>query len=103
MLAQERAAVSSVTDPRTAWDVHVADSLTGLEVPELAAAGRIADLGAGAGFPGIPLAVALPEAQVDLIESVRRKCDFMRRALDEARIENAEVVCSRSEDWATEE
>ena len=100
LLAHERASVSSVTDPRSAWDTHVADSLTGLEVTELAEAGRIADLGAGAGFPGIPLAVALPRARVDLIEAVGRKCAFMQRALDEAEIENASVVCSRSEEWA---
>ena len=103
LLAEERAAVSSVTDPRVAWDVHVADSLSGLEVPDLASAGRVADLGAGAGFPGIALAAALPEARIDLIESVRRKCDFMRRALAEAAIANASVVCMRSEEWASGE
>lgn len=103
LLAEERASVSSVTDPALAWDVHVADSLTGLEVPELRAAARVADLGAGAGFPGIALAAALPAARVDLIESVGRKCDFMRRALAEAGIGNAEVICSRSEEWAAGE
>ena len=82
MLASERASVSSVTEPRLAWDVHVADSLSGLEVPELRSAGRIADIGSGAGFPGLALAAALPEARVSLIESVRRKCEFMRRALE---------------------
>jgi 16S rRNA (guanine527-N7)-methyltransferase len=99
LLAEERASVSSVVDDR-AWKVHVADSLTGLEVLELSSAGRIADVGAGAGFPGLALAVALPEAQVDLIESVGRKCLFMRRAVEEAHIANATVLNSRSEDWA---
>jgi 16S rRNA (guanine527-N7)-methyltransferase len=100
LLAVERASVSSVVDDR-AWQVHIADSLTGLEVPELTAAGRIADIGAGAGFPGLALAVALPDAQIDLIESVGRKCDFMRRAMEAARIANASVLNSRSEDWAS--
>jgi 16S rRNA (guanine527-N7)-methyltransferase len=99
LLAEERASVSSVVDER-AWRVHVADSLTGLEVPELASARRIADVGAGAGFPGLALAVALPGAQIDLIESVTRKCVFMRRAIDEANIPNATVLDTRSEDWA---
>ncbi|HET6570108.1 MAG TPA: 16S rRNA (guanine(527)-N(7))-methyltransferase RsmG [Solirubrobacterales bacterium] len=102
LLATERASVSSVVDER-AWQVHVADSLTGLEVPELRAARRIADVGAGAGFPGLALAVAVPEAHVDLIESVGRKCEFMRRAIDAAGILNATVLNTRSEDWAAAE
>jgi 16S rRNA (guanine527-N7)-methyltransferase len=101
LLAEERASVSSVVD-RRAWKVHVEDSLTGLEVPELRDAGRIADVGAGAGFPGLVLAVALPDTQVDLIESVGRKCDFMRRAIEAGGIANAAVVNLRSEEWAGE-
>jgi 16S rRNA (guanine527-N7)-methyltransferase len=99
LLAQERASVSSVVDKR-AWRVHVGDSLTGLEVGELRAAGRIGDVGAGAGFPGLALAVALPDAHVDLIESVSRKCEFMRRAIAAAGIANAAVLDTRSEEWA---
>jgi 16S rRNA (guanine527-N7)-methyltransferase len=99
LLAEERASVSSVVDDR-AWKVHVADSLTGLEVVELSTAQRIADVGAGAGFPGLALAVALANAQVDLIESIGRKCAFMRQAIDVAKIPNATVLNTRSEDWA---
>jgi 16S rRNA (guanine527-N7)-methyltransferase len=99
LLTEERASVSSVVDER-AWRVHVLDSLTGLEVSDLRAAARIADVGAGAGFPGLALAVALPQAQVDLIESVSRKCEFMRRAAEAAGIANATVRNTRSEDWA---
>jgi 16S rRNA (guanine527-N7)-methyltransferase len=99
LLAEERASVSSVVDER-AWKVHIADSLTGLQVPELREANRIADVGAGAGFPGLALAVALPDSQVDLIESITRKCDFMRRAIDAAEIPNATVLNLRSEDLA---
>jgi 16S rRNA (guanine527-N7)-methyltransferase len=99
LLAQERASVSSVVDER-AWQVHVADSLTGLEVEELRSAERVADIGSGAGFPGLALAVALPDAEVDLIESVTRKCEFMRRAIAAAGIANATVLDTRSEEWA---
>lgn len=99
LLAEERASVSSVVDQR-AWQVHVVDSLTGLEVPELRGARRIADLGAGAGFPGLVLAVALPEARVDLVESVSRKCEFMRQAIAAAGIANATVLNERSESLA---
>jgi 16S rRNA (guanine527-N7)-methyltransferase len=99
LLAEERASVSSVVDER-AWRVHVEDSLTGLDIDELRGARRIADVGSGAGFPGLVLAVALPGAKVDLIESVGRKCDFIRGAIEAARISNATVHNLRSEDWA---
>jgi len=99
LLAEERASVSSVVDQR-AWKVHVEDSLTGLEVPELRSARRIADVGAGAGFPGLVLAVALPEAEIDLIESVSRKTAFITRAAEAAGIPNAIAVTARAEDVA---
>lgn len=98
LLAAERASVSSVTDPARAWRVHVADSLTGLDVEDLASAAAIADIGSGAGFPGLPLAVALPAARVDLIESVGRKCEFLERAIAAAGAANARVLDLRSEE-----
>lgn len=99
LLAEERASVSSVVDQR-AWKVHVEDSLTGLDVPELREATRIADVGAGAGFPGLVLAVALPEAHVDLIESIGRKTSFITRAAEAATISNATAITARAEDVA---
>jgi len=103
LLRDERGSVSSVREPERAWRVHVEDSLAGLEVEELCEARRIADVGSGAGFPGFVLAVALPQAEVDLIESVSRKCDFMRRAIEESGIANASVVCVRAEEVAAGE
>jgi 16S rRNA (guanine527-N7)-methyltransferase len=103
LLARERASVSSVTDPASAWRVHVADSLTGLAANPLREAQAIADIGSGAGFPGLVLAVALPSSQVDLIESVGRKCEFIQRAIDAAGIPNATVVNARSEEVASGE
>jgi 16S rRNA (guanine527-N7)-methyltransferase len=101
LLAVERASVSSVTDPERAWRVHVDDSLSGLVVAPLAGAERIADIGSGAGFPGLPLAVALRRtAELDLIESVGRKCDFIRRAAGSAGIANVKVLQARSEELA---
>jgi 16S rRNA (guanine527-N7)-methyltransferase len=98
LLARDRASLSSVTDRDEAWRVHVDDSLSGLELVGTPA--RIADVGAGAGFPGLVLAAALPDARVDLIESVGRKCEFIERAIAAAGLANARVVCERSEIWA---
>ena len=100
LLAADDDAPSSVREPARARDAHVADSLSGLAAPELRSAGRIADLGAGAGFPGLVLAAALPAAKVDAIESVSRKCEYLRRAIAAAGLANAAVVCERSEEWA---
>jgi 16S rRNA (guanine527-N7)-methyltransferase len=103
LLAEERASVSSVTEPGRAWKVHVEDSLTGLEVEGLREADEIADVGSGAGFPGLALAAALPRASVSLVESVGRKCEFIRRAARAAGISNIEVVNLRSEELAAGE
>jgi 16S rRNA (guanine527-N7)-methyltransferase len=99
MLREDPASLSSITDER-AWQVHVVDSLTGLEVPEMRRAGRVADIGAGAGFPGLVLAVALPSAELDLIESVGRKTGFIERAAAAAGISNARALNMRSEEVA---
>ena len=99
LLGRERAP-TAVRDLARAWRVHVADSLTGLEVDGLRESRWIADVGAGAGFPGLPLAVALPDSRVDLIESTQRKCEFIRMAIERARIANGRVVCERAETWA---
>jgi 16S rRNA (guanine527-N7)-methyltransferase len=99
-LASDELAPTSVRDRADAARLHVADSLVALGLKQLRHARRIADLGSGAGFPGLALAVALPEATVTLIESQRRKCDFLARASQAAAVENVEIVCARAEEWA---
>jgi 16S rRNA (guanine527-N7)-methyltransferase len=78
----------------------VADSLSGLEVSELSSARRIADMGSGAGFPGLVLAIALARAQVDLIESVGRKTAVIDRLIQAAELTNARSITARVEDYA---
>jgi 16S rRNA (guanine527-N7)-methyltransferase len=98
-LAAEPDPHTSVSEPDEAMRVHVDDSLSGLEVPELRAARSIADIGAGAGFPGLVLAIALPRARVDLVESTGRKAALIGRLAQAAQIENARAVTARAEDW----
>jgi len=73
----------------------VADSLSGLEVPELRSAPRIADLGSGAGFPGLPLATVVPE--VDLVESTARKCEVIQRLASAAGLNGVRALPKRVE------
>lgn len=98
-LLAEEGAPTAVHDPVRVADVHIADALVALELPELAVAGRIADLGAGAGLPGLVLAVALPAAELVLVESGARKCEFIAHAIEELALDNARVVCARAEAW----
>ena len=76
----------------------MADSLSGLEVPELRRARRIADIGAGAGFPGLVLAVALPQAKVDLVESAGRKTAVVDRLIQAGDTSNARSITTRAEE-----
>jgi 16S rRNA (guanine527-N7)-methyltransferase len=99
-LAAEPDPHTTVSDPEAALEVHVADSLSGLEIPELSSARRIADIGAGAGFPGLVLAIALPRAEVDLIESASRKAAVIDRLIQAAELSNARSVTARAEDFA---
>jgi len=103
LVRDDPTAPTTVTDPAEGVAVHIADSLDGLAVPAVREARRIADLGTGAGFPGIPLAVALPDAHVHLVESLSRKCAFLERALEAAEVSNATVACARAETWAERE
>ena len=99
LLRDDPAAPTTVRDPAEAVDVHVADSLIALELEVVRTARRVADVGAGAGFPGLPLAVALPGAQISLVESASRKCAFLERGIAAAGALNAEVACVRVEEW----
>jgi 16S rRNA (guanine527-N7)-methyltransferase len=98
-LKNDAYAPTTVIDAHEAVNVHLADSLAALEIAAVREARRIADIGSGAGFPGLALAVALPSAEVNLVESQRRKCEFLKRVCLAAGVENARVVPARAEEW----
>jgi 16S rRNA (guanine527-N7)-methyltransferase len=101
LLANDPDAPTSVTAPSEAVDIHIADSLSVLSIladrPPPAA---IVDIGSGAGFPGLPLAVVFGESQVDLVESTSRKSRFIDRAAALLELDRARAVPVRAEDWA---
>ena len=100
MQAEDPTAPTTVSDPAEAVDRHVADSLVALDMPAVRDARRIADLGAGAGWPGLALAAALPDARVSLVDAAIRHCRYLERAVAAGRLANAEVVHARAEEWA---
>ena len=75
--------------------VHVDESMAALDVVT-SFEGPIVDVGSGGGAPGIPLAAALPDREVTLLEATRRKCDFLDRWT--AELPNLSVVCGRAEE-----
>ena len=99
-LAAEDDPHTTISDPAAAVDQHIADSLSALEVEAVREAHSLVDIGAGAGFPGLALAIALPEARVDLVESARRKCAVIERLALAASLTNARALPVRAEEWA---
>lgn len=91
--------LTSLRDPAEVRRVHLDDALRARELVA-GHAGTIVDVGSGGGSPGIPLAHALPDREVVLLEAARRKCDFLERWAPA----NARVVWGRAEeqqtDWA---
>jgi 16S rRNA (guanine527-N7)-methyltransferase len=89
--------LTRITDRAAAEVQHIGDSLTLL--PYLPAGPIVlADVGSGGGVPGIPLAIARPDAQVLLIESTKKKAVFLERAATELGLSNVRVTGERAED-----
>ena len=103
LLGWRRANVTGLTDPVAVVDTLIGDSLALLAVPQLQEReqGAWLDLGAGAGIPGIPLAVALPGVRITLLDAVAKKCAFLEEAVQASGLTGrAQVVCARSERYA---
>jgi 16S rRNA (guanine527-N7)-methyltransferase len=77
--------------------LHVLDSLSLL--PHLGEAKRVVDVGTGAGFPGIPLAIARPEVSFTLLDSSHKKCSFLEQVRTELKLSNVSVACERVEQY----
>ena len=87
--------LTAIRDPRQMVTLHLLDSLA--MQPFLAGIDTLADLGTGPGLPGIPLALALPDLRVTLVESNGKKARFLREAVRALRLDNARVAESRAE------
>jgi 16S rRNA (guanine527-N7)-methyltransferase len=96
----ETPGLTSLRDLDEARRVLLEDSLRGAEVVR-GFEGPIVDVGSGGGAPGIPLAAALPDREMTLLETERRKVEFLRRW--EAELPNVRVVWGRAEDQETDQ
>ncbi|MCG6982811.1 MAG: 16S rRNA (guanine(527)-N(7))-methyltransferase RsmG [Deltaproteobacteria bacterium] len=87
--------LTSIRDPEDIIIKHFVDSLTPL--PYLELSGEILDIGPGAGFPSLPLKIAAPELQVQLVEANRKKVSFLKHLIRTLKLESVTVLHSRFE------
>lgn len=93
--------LTAITDFESALSRHIVDSLTAVRMVSAAPPGRMADLGSGAGFPGIPIAIACARS-VTLVESVKKKAAFLENVLRELELDG-DVAARRSEELSLEQ
>jgi 16S rRNA (guanine527-N7)-methyltransferase len=96
----QRLNLTRITEPRKAARLHYAESLFGASF--ISGERTLLDIGSGAGFPAIPLAVARPDVQVTALDANQKKSLFLKEAKDELGLDNLKVITSRLEDidWA---
>lgn len=93
-----RVNLTAVTDPAEIDIKHFLDSLTCLLAMGERPAGRVVDVGTGAGFPGLPLKIVSPQLRLTLVEATGRKLDFCRHVMEGLGLEGVELVHARAED-----
>ena len=101
---RERAGLTAVTDPEPVQRRHFGESLALLSALRVAgilteaAPASVADLGTGAGFPGLPMRIAEPALRLTLIESHARRCRFLEAVVEALALDDVRVVQARAEE-----
>ncbi|MCJ7519101.1 MAG: 16S rRNA (guanine(527)-N(7))-methyltransferase RsmG [Anaerolineaceae bacterium] len=94
----EKINLTAITDLEGIYIKHFLDSLTCLRVIQNREAFSLIDIGTGAGFPGIPLKIILPDMQLTLVESSKKKAEFCKVVVNALNLSDTTVVSSRVED-----
>ena len=92
--------LTAITQPDQVAKLHLLDSLTVLTAADLRGK-KIIDVGCGAGFPGVPLAIACPEAQITLLDSLGKRMNWLEEILPQLGV-RAQCVTARAEEAAAE-
>ena len=94
--------LTGITEPREVATLHLLDSLSLLPLAEMSGK-RIIDVGTGAGFPGVPLKIVLPESHVTLLDSLNKRVDFLQESCDHLHLTGVDCVHARAEEFGHRE
>ena len=92
--------LTAITEDTQVAKLHLLDSLTVLSCEDLRGKSLI-DVGCGAGFPGVPLAIACPEARITLLDSLAKRMNWLETVLPQLDISNARCLTARAEEAVT--
>ncbi|NJR72156.1 MAG: 16S rRNA (guanine(527)-N(7))-methyltransferase RsmG [Gammaproteobacteria bacterium] len=93
--------LTAIRDPREMVGLHILDSLALLPhlLPQMNGGTKMLDVGSGGGLPGICVSIAAPMLEITMIDSLQKKTAFIRQAIGELGLKNADVVCERIEKY----
>lgn len=94
--------LTGITEPREVATLHLLDSLSLLPLSDMKGK-KIIDVGTGAGFPGVPLKIALPESEVTLLDSLNKRVDFLQESCDALGLQNVICIHARAEEFGHRE
>ena len=99
LLGNRQLNLTRITEPEEFWEKHLWDSLRGV-APLLQSVNSnqtIIDIGTGAGFPGLPVAIALPQNSLTLLDSTRKKINFLEQLITQLELKNVKTLIGRAE------
>jgi len=97
----EKMNLTAITEPQEVLIKHFIDSIS--VVPYIKEGDKILDIGTGAGFPGIPLKIVLPQNSFTLLDSLNKRIHFLQEVVEQLKLENIEAVHGRAEEFCKED
>ncbi|GIP29197.1 ribosomal RNA small subunit methyltransferase G [Paenibacillus sp. J23TS9] len=100
VLWNEKMNLTGITDREQVYTKHFYDSITLAFYVDIKNIRTMADIGSGAGFPGIPLKICFPHLKLTIIDSLNKRINFLKHIVQETGLEHVELLHGRAEDWA---
>ena len=92
--------LTGITEKNDVYLKHFYDSLTISKIVDLNKCNTLCDIGTGAGFPGLVIKIVYPHLKITLLDSLNKRCDFLKTVIDELDLKDIEVVHGRAEEYA---